>query len=134
MTNLYKLYKTDPVLEREGVDFRFDDAILRIARAGGANTKFVRALAEKTKHLRRAIELDALDDSEGTQILREVFVDTILVGWEGVKDEEGNPLEFTRDNAIKLLTDLPDLMKDLQQFASSIANYRRERVNDAIKN
>jgi hypothetical protein len=44
-----------------------------------------------------------------------------VLGWEGVEDREGNPMEFSRDNVVRLFTDLPELFLDVQQQSQKAA-------------
>ena len=43
------------------------------------------------------------------------------LGWEGVEDREGNPMGFSRENVVKLFTDLPELFLDVQQQSQKAA-------------
>lgn len=134
MGSPYTFFQTDTNLEKDGIVVDYGDFRFRIARAGGANTRFQKTLAARIRPFRRAIDAGAITDADADKILHGVFVDSVLLGWEDVTDEHGNPLEFTRENALKLFSDLPDLFRDLQQQASVVANFRREDLQDTIKN
>ena len=81
----------------------------RLARAGGANSSFTHAIDVKTRQIRKQIKgdrtsKDILDLLQA--YMREAFAETIILGWTGVDDENGNELTCNPVNALKLLTDL----------------------------
>lgn len=132
--SLYTAYKTDKTAEANGVWYEDSGARFKLARMGGANTRYQRALTAAMKPHMREIQLGVLDESTIEPITKRVFLDTILLGWEGVTDEAEQPLEFNRDNAVKLFDDLPDLYARLRDQAGSYANYRAATLQDASKN
>jgi len=134
--SLYKQFKTDPSVERDGVILDYGDGVkIRIARAGGVNNKaFLRAIEAFARKHRRQIQLDTLPEDVSRQILREVVATTVVLGWEGVTDEAGNSLPFTKENAIKLFEDLPDLFSDLYAQAQNAALFREDVREADAKN
>ena len=67
-------------------------------------------------------------------MLAEVYADAVIVGWSGVKDEAGKEMAFSRENVIKLLTDIPELFRDIQQQANLVSNFRAEAKEADAKN
>lgn len=138
--SLYKQFATDKVVEKDGVVLEYGknskgaQIKIRIARAGGANQKFSKILERKTKPYRRQLQNETLDEEIGAQIQREVYADSVILGWEGVEDADGNDMAFTRDNIIKLLTDLPDLFADIRDQATKSALYRANILEEDAKN
>lgn len=137
---LRKLFKTDKRFETEGVVLDYGETRIRIARAGGANKRYIKALDKATKPYRRAIATGAFSDERANEILRRVYADTIVLNWEtkrggewlpGIDPEdlgvEGAELQpVTAENIVKVFTNLPDLFSDVQQQAQSIALFRSE--------
>lgn len=142
MASPYKLFKTDPDNERKGTVINYgDEAWFRIARAGGSNKPYLDAMGARLKPFRRQIQTETMDDKVADRIVLEVFVDTILLGWGSkehgdgrIGDEEGNPLEFGRDNALKVLTDLPELFQALRAESERLANFNAASKEDDAKN
>lgn len=130
--NLYNTFETDKNLERDGIvlDYGFNSkqqpVQIRIARAGGANARFAKVLEQKMKPYKRAIANDTMDNKVAEKLLVEAYADAVILGWEGVEDRDGNPLEFTRDNVVKVLSDLPDLFLDIQAQSQKSALFRAE--------
>lgn len=138
--SLYSQFKTDPSVEKDGILVQYGNNSkglliqIRIARAGGNNVGFAKAYEQKTKPYRRQIQNDTMDPKVAERIILEVYAETVVLGWEGVEDEEGNDLPFNKENCIKLFTDLPDLFRDLQAVSQSIAAFRSEIREADAKN
>ena len=66
--SLYKLFKTDEKLETDGVWLEYGQTEegkpirIKIARAGGRNVAFAKALEKATRPYRKAIQTGTLDD------------------------------------------------------------------------
>jgi hypothetical protein len=127
MAGTYAAYKTDEKREREGVLLDMGDAgKFRIARAGGANSNFQRRLMALSKPYRRAIQTGNIDPKIADRVLVEAYVETVLLGWESVTGPDGKPLEYSKENAVKLFTDLPDLFKDIRETAEDMTLFKLE--------
>lgn len=125
----YKSFKTDPKVEVEGVWANYGDFRIRHARAGGANMAFARAMEKIGRKYRKQIELDVIREERALKMMREVYADTVILDWEGVTDENEQPMEFTRENVIRLFKDLPDLFLDIQDSAKSPKAFR-DAINE----
>ena len=131
--NLYKTYKTTDSMEKDGIDLQYGpDCKIRIARAGGSNQRFGKLLGDKLKPYRRQIDNGTMDDAIAAKIMAEVYADCVILGWQGVEDFEGIAIPFCKENVVKLLTDLPELFRDIQEQAGKVSNFRAaEREEDA---
>jgi hypothetical protein len=134
MTSPYDLFKTDPEIETEGLTLDYGDFQIRIARAGGANRGFVRALEARLKPYRRQLQSETLDEQVAERILREVYADHVILGWQGMTDAAGKPIAFDRENVLRVLSDLPELFRDIQDQAGRIALFRAKELEDAKGN
>lgn len=128
--SLYKKFETDRSLEKTGITLDYgpnskgNTVEIRIARAGGANDQYLKRLEAKAKPHRRAIQHETVEREQLNQIVREVYAETVVLGWTNVEDRDGNEMAFTRENVLKLFTDLPDLYTDIQEQAQSAALFR----------
>lgn len=59
----------------------------------------------------------------------EILIECSLLGWTDFIDRDGNEIEFTRDNAIEILTNNPKLADKLYVLASTGTS--EEEVNEA---
>ncbi len=136
--SLYKIFRTDEAAEREGVWLEYatadgkPPARIKIARAGGSNARYGRVFEAKTKPYRRQMQLGTLDDKTSERLYAELYAETVVLAWENVEDEQGAKLPFTRENVVKILTDLPELFADVRLQANRLAPFRAvEREADS---
>jgi len=130
----YSVFRTDKALEKEGIVLDYGDFKIKVARAGGANAAFQKALAAKVRPYKRQLDAGTIPDDVAEKLFLDVYAESVVLGWEGVTDENGKPLPFSKENAVKLFSDLPDLFRDVQSQAASISNFRAEVTEDTIKN
>lgn len=133
---LYDKLETDRDLETgSGVVLDYGDGVkIRIHRAGGSNQKFTNRQTVLIKPFQRQINNDTLPPEKGRELNIQLYAETVIVGWEGVTDRDGNPLPFTKENAIRVMTDLPDLFSDLVASANDRALFRKAEQEEAAGN
>lgn len=130
--SLYKQFKTDESLEKTGILLEYGTTedgkpiSIRIARAGGSNRAYERRIEAEVKPYRRQIQNETIENAVVNRILRKVYAETIVLGWENVQDKDGKPMPFTVENCVKLFEDLPDLFKDIQEQSQRAALFRSE--------
>ncbi|MFA7063658.1 MAG: hypothetical protein WC132_05935 [Methanomethylophilus sp.] len=130
--SLYKLFKTNENLETDGIWLEYGQTAdgkpvrIKIARAGGHNVAFAKALEKATRPYKKAIQTGTLDDKTATRLYREVFADTVVLDWINVEGPDGQPMDFNKENVLKLFEDLPDLFADLREQANNVALFRDE--------
>ncbi len=143
MTSMYGLFKTEPFLETEGVIIDYGAFRITIARAGGMNKRFSKALETKTKPFRRALETGTLDNERGLDLLREVYAESVILNWEtqqngkfviGIESPDGDLLPYTKENVVLTFRNLPDLFADIQDQANKIAVFRQDEKEKAAGN
>lgn len=129
----YGLFKTDSNVEKVGVELDYGEFIIRIARAGGSNVAYLRETEKRFMKYRKLIQAGAFDLTMAEAIQREIYADTIILGWTNVVDQDGVEMAFTRENVIKLLTDLPDLFADIREQSTNLTLFR-ENLETDLKN
>ena len=139
MSSLYKQFSTNKTLERAGIAVAYpdDDApentptpTFHIARSGGSNVAFQKALDRETRPLRRAIATDNVSVETMNRVHRKVFIEACLLGWDDVVGKDGKPLSFSKANAEILFTDLPELYDDLLRQSSTVSLFRAVAETD----
>lgn len=138
VSKMYDTFRTDPEHERDGVWIDYGSFRVRLARAGGANKLYQRVLEHKTRPYRRALQTETIDNDTATRILREVFAETVVRGWQtrdesgelrdGIEAPDGNGelLPVTKENILATYERLPDLFDDNREMAGKLALYRAE--------
>lgn len=137
MGSLYDAFSTDKQAEVDGLVLEYPDcgnAEIRIARAGGENKRYLKALDRVTKRYRAQIRTDTFTPDTQRRVMQEVYAETVVLGWCNVTDREGNELPFSKENCVKLFQDLPALWEDVFEQANSIALFRESAREDAVKN
>lgn len=134
MSGPYSVFRTDKALEKEGIVLDYGDFKIKVARAGGANSAFQKALTAKIRPYKRQLDAGTIPDDVAEKLFLDVYAESVVLGWEGMTDENGNPLPYSKENAVKLFSDLPDLFRDVQNQAAAISNFRAEVTEDTIKN
>lgn len=145
---LRKTFKTDRDAEINGVEVEVSvndhnglPITIRIARMSQGNKRYTKELNRVTKPHMSAIQNDAMDNDLARKMLQEVFVDTILLGWDNLpkseltgNDKDKELLEFNRDNALALFKELPDLYDDWEARANKAAAFREKEREEEAKN
>jgi len=128
--SLFKQFQTDPKLERSGINVEYHDddaepgalpATFTVARAGGANVAYDKAIDREMKPLRRAIEAKTVSTETIKRAIRKAFIETCLLGWKNVMGQDGKPLDFSKENAEMLFTTLPELYEDLARQSNTVS-------------
>lgn len=111
----YSKLQTSADLEKDGVsiDYGTDVGKFHIRRAGGANRKWELRREALMKPYVRQIQAGIMDDEVHRGLLIQAFVETVLVGWEGVTGPDGQPLDCTHENATQLFKDIPTIFDGL---------------------
>jgi hypothetical protein len=137
--SLYSQFSTNKEREVAGITVEYHDetdvnaapASFRVARSGGSNMAYQKAMDRETRPIRRAIANDAISVERLSGIARKVWIETCLLGWENIKGKDGNLLPFSIENATRLFTDLPDLYDDLTRQSGNAGLFREDLLADA---
>lgn len=137
---LYKQFKADSDAEANGVWLTYgetdDKKPIRflVARAGGSNIRFNKALEKKSRPYRRQIQSGTILPETLNQITLEVYCESIILNWENVQSEDGKELSFNKENCMQLMTDLPDLYDDIVGQSQRLAVFKAEAEKEDAKN
>lgn len=133
-SSVYELFETNKDVEKSGIILDYGKFKFTVARAGGANKKFAKLLEVKRKPYQRVLATGTIDPEVATQIMREVYAESVVLGWEGVTDRKGKDLPFTAKNCVQLFQDLPDLFEDIMEQAQKAALFREHIREEEAKN
>lgn len=139
--SMYKQFKTDDTLEKQGVVIDYGPFRVTVARAGGANKRFQLLLDAKSKPFKRAIQLETLPVETADRIMREVYAEAVVLKWEtntapedspepqwveGIEQPDGSVAPATKENIEAAFIALPDLFADIREQAGKAALFREE--------
>lgn len=156
---LYDKMKTSPRLEAEGIWLQIDDSRIRLARAGGKNTKFIAGAEKVAREHKRS--LDLMNEEQGRKLFAKLFAELVVLDWltkseDGDLDEDGQPaaaelpkserwkrgisgpkgelLEFNVENVLKVFDDIPDLLRLIKETAEDPSLFRESILKDVEGN
>lgn len=148
--SMYSQFETDTDLETQGIWIDYGDFRVLIARAGGANKRYMSYTEVKTKPFRRAIQAGTMTEERSRALLYDIYAKTVILDWQvsqgldkkteevvwkrGIHAKDGSILEFNPENVIQVFRSLPSLFQDLQQSAEGIALFRKEEIEADAKN
>lgn len=117
-----KVYNFDKEACEQGRWFPFRGAEVLVARS---NSKRYRDAVKRHRAAFQSI-IDArvpLSDDQIEKMTIEVAADAVLLGWRGF-EEDGVEVPYSRDNAVRLLTEHPEFRDDIANIANSEDNFR----------
>lgn len=132
---LFEDYATNHDVESEGAVRDFGDFWIKLARAGGSNKKYSKALRKTTAPYNRAIDLGKLPDELANKLMVTVYAEAVVLDWggDGMVDPDGQPLPCTKENVVRVLTELPDLFAEVRKAAEGMELFQqanRERTGE----
>lgn len=132
MADIKALFGTDKAKEKDGVWQDMGDGLkMRIARIG--NPKYQKRFEALSKPHRRALRRGTLSNEIAEKLLIQCMSETIVLDWEGI-EENGEEIQFSVENAIRILTDYPELRKYVEDIANEMEGYKADDDEEAIDN
>lgn len=129
--SLQSQFSTDPELEKKGVWFEYAEGdeenppSLLLARAGGANDAFNKAMETAAQPIRRKLQNNLVSGKQLRKLNVQVYAEAVVLDWKNVElDKEVLP--FSKENVVKLFTRLPEFFDTVMEDASRMAAYRKD--------
>jgi len=132
--NLYTQFQTDEHKEVDGTWMPLDATTrIKIARIGNAKyTACVKRLS--APYLKPGVRTTDIPDDVWTGITLEAMAETILVDWDGVVDNNNDPVPYSKAAALTALKDLKDFKLLVAGAADSMETFRMARLAELEKN
>lgn len=122
---------------KQGIVLDFGDGVkITGLRAGGSNFKYLTTFQEAIAPYRRGRGVRKLTPEEDRRLLREVYVDSVIIGWEGVSSD-GVPVPFTRDNVLTFLETFDEVFSEIVDKLSNsmlFLDQQKEEDSEDLKN
>lgn len=130
--SLYSMFGADESTSENGKWFPFGKTIeFKIRRFKSKKSRKVRDALEAP--YKRATKFGtALPEDVQTEITIQHLAEGIIADWKGVTDKNGAPVKYSKEAAIVLLTDLPELRDSIAELSLNLDNFRDED-KDEIK-
>ncbi len=105
---------------------------LHVRPATDANKDFFNAILKADKSEARELAEGDITD-ERVEVVRAkdaaIFVEHIVDGWEGVLDDKGVAVPFTKEDCLDFLLAIPaDMFNHLRMFCMNANNFRNKNV------
>jgi hypothetical protein len=120
--------------EQKGVWGKFQGSEFLVRHIG--NFDFQRSFSRLQLPYRKKIEKGSLDPETTLDIMVEAMSIGLLVDWRHVSDKSGEEIPYSRELAVKALTNNVDLREWVQDFATDIENFKeveRDELGKASK-
>lgn len=105
---------------------------LRILAATDANPRWKAGGDKYRREIRALVRANASDDRQ-KQFFAEHLTKLIVKDWEGVTDDEGNVVPFTREACEAFLLEADDAVEAILGTMSDTKNFRGERIEAVIE-
>jgi hypothetical protein len=100
-------------------NYELHGVTFKLRHAGRSNRDFLSATIKYTSK-----NTDNKDFSKIFEMDLSILVDSLLVGWEGLLDDNGKPIKFSKQSAVKLFRELPDIVNELISVAADSKNFK----------
>lgn len=121
--NLYRQFKTDEQKEVDGVWVPLTaTARVKIARMG--NARYKECIKRLTAPYRQSGVSADIPDEIYQQLARETAAETILVDWDGIEDQDGKALPYSKKAALDAINDLKDFYVLVMSVAHDMERFK----------
>jgi hypothetical protein len=118
----FSQFATDLCAEEDGVNIELGGgASLLIARIG--NSRYRAAMREALKPYATKAARAAITDEEWLEINCKVEAETILLGWDGWKQDDGRKAAYSKKAAYEMLHGLKDFRALVLRYAEDQATF-----------
>lgn len=106
----------------------------KIAKMG--NPKFQAKIRQLTAPFLKEIREDKMPMADMERIQREAIAETILLGWKGIEDDNGNVWKYSVKRSREMLADedLVSIYEFVLAESGKQANYEVKVTEDSVKN
>ena len=84
--------------------------------------------AKRLKPYAQMIKKNQLPEEKERMIYAQVFVESSMVGWEGV-EIDGKSAEYSKEKAVELFMSLPELFNTVIEYAQDTDNFLEDLGN-----
>lgn len=126
MSGAYDLFETNENLESDGVWINYGSFAIKIAAAGFGNTEFSKVKEELLKPFRHQIQSGGMSTEDMKGVERELYATAVLLDWQEFAGKDGEYMECTIGNKIKVFLELPRFYADIVRMANDMTKFRDE--------
>lgn len=117
-------FATDLDAAKNGVTVDLgEDLKVTVAQAGASNSRYQKVLRQLLKPFERQLKQNTLDDEVFEDLVNKAYVEAILLGWEGLEDDNGNEIVYSKDKAYEILSN-----KEYASFKQLVVDLANEQA------
>ena len=124
-------FNIDERLNDDGIEVEYEGSKFIIASA--ENIKYQRILSKLRYPYRHKFEKDSVDPSILLDIMCKSLSQAILLGWSEVKNDKGQDVEFSIENAYIALKNNGLFRSFVIGIATELENFKAEYIDESIK-
>jgi hypothetical protein len=122
-------FTTDARLEQDGVWVDVAQGLrLKVARL--SNPRFLAFSRKISKPHQRQLRLGILDDATIRNLAALAMSRHILLDWEGLEDDRGQPIPYSADKAHELLKTVPDFYRLIEELAADADLFKQQETEE----
>lgn len=118
--------------EEYPLSFIAGEPVLIVKPATESNKGYFNAVLRKSRQTLKAAKngVNAKMVKQNREEDRELYSEHVIVGWNGIKDKNGDPVEHSVKNVLAFLEQLPDwIFDEIRTFCGQSANFVKETIN-----
>lgn len=146
--DMWAVFGTNKKKETDGVTFEYPGGIrVLLARAGGGNSAFGKAYEHNMRPYKRQESMGIMPDDKKIQVVHDTYIDSVIrdfqtnvsetdtPDWQSViKWPDGSTTPADKANLRKLFVMLPDLFQQIVADSGDLATFRKEELEEDVKN
>ena len=135
-------FTTDKQREDEGVEVNLGregdgaELILKVGRWGNSRARVMLERLTSAPAYQRAMRMNTLTEAESVNVIASVLAECCLFGWQGLEDDNGKPIPYSKEKAKELLATVPDFRRLVYECCNDLTLFRAsniEAAQDALK-
>lgn len=95
-----------------------------------SNIRFQRVLAKLQQPFRIKLEKGTLDPKTNRDLVCQAMAEAVLIDWSDVTNSKKESVPYSTEAALQAMQHDPEFRDFVSEFASNIANYRADEVED----
>jgi hypothetical protein len=124
----------DEKSEVDGITADYGLFKIKMKHAYRTNKAYVKMLEREMEPVRRSMENGLLSAEAGDAILHKVYANTIVIGWSGMKDDDGKDIPYSPQKCIEYFKKYPRFFDSVKKDAENFDLFKVASVEADQKN
>lgn len=129
----FSTFRTNPKKEIEGVWVEEDDG-LRLLVAAAENPRYLEEFRKLLKPYAVQFRNGSIKASILETVRKKAAAKTILLGWEGLENDDGSPIEYSSKKAFELFEESRKFFQIVTNYSEHVQLFQDQDLEEAAKN